>query len=192
MYKQYLFPLQLFLILEKASISYWSSKTLTPNHFILLINNKWFFMLNQIIRNELLFSSSILVENTAVDTRFFNKASNELNIFFKQNKLLAYYSYYFFLTKLRLTFLINLKSSNKVSMSSIDTIFKNANWLERETSEMYGLLYYWKNDIRKLLLDYSKIENPMLKDFPCEGLQDVFYNFFENQVTINKNEIIEL
>ena len=192
MYKQYLFPLQLFLILEKATITYWSSKTLVPNHFIVLLNNKWFFMLNQIIRNELLFSSSILVENTAIDTRFFNKASSELNVFFKQNQLLAYYSYYFFLTKLRLTFLINLKSNYKMSMCSIDTIFKNANWLERETSEMYGLLYYWKNDMRKLLLDYSKIENPMLKDFPCEGIQDEFYNFFENQVTINKNEVIEL
>jgi hypothetical protein len=32
----------------------------------------------------------------------------------------------------------------------------------------------------------------MLKDFPCEGFMDVFFNFFENQVTIHKNEIIEL
>ena len=77
-------------------------------------------------------------------------------------------------------------------MYSIDKIYKNANWLERETSEMYGILYYNKNDTRKLLLDYSKIENPLLKDFPSEGLQDVFFNFFENQVTISKNEIIEL
>ena len=46
--------------------------------------------------------------------------------------------------------------------------------------------------MRKLLLDYSKIENPMLKDFSSEGIQDVFYNFFENQVTINKSEIVEL
>jgi NADH:ubiquinone oxidoreductase subunit C len=57
---------------------------------------------------------------------------------------------------------------------------------------MYGLIFYWKNDARKLLLDYSKLENPMLKDFPCEGIQDVFYNFFENQVVVQKNEIIEL
>jgi hypothetical protein len=36
------------------------------------------------------------------------------------------------------------------------------------------------------------MENPMLKDFPCEGIQDVFYNFFENQVVVQKNEIVEL
>jgi NADH:ubiquinone oxidoreductase subunit C len=57
---------------------------------------------------------------------------------------------------------------------------------------MYGVLFYFKHDIRKLLLDYSKLDNPLLKDFSSEGIQDVFYNFFENQVTINKSEIVEL
>jgi NADH:ubiquinone oxidoreductase subunit C len=57
---------------------------------------------------------------------------------------------------------------------------------------MYGILYYFKSDIRKLLLDYSKIESPLLKDFSTEGIQDVFYNFFENQITLEKNEVVEL
>jgi len=192
MYKQYSFPLHIFLILEKASIIFWSSKLLIQNHFIIFINCKWFYLLNQIFRNELLLGSSILIENTAIDTKYLNQVSNEINFFFKKNKLLISYSYYFYLLKLRLTVLFNSFSTNKTYIYSIDSIFKNAGWLERETSEMYGLLYYNKNDMRKLLLDYSKLENPMLKDFPCEGLQDVFYNFFENQVTIQKNEIVEL
>lgn len=192
MYKQYLFPMHIFLMLEKASVLFWSSKTLTPNHFVFLLNAKWFFVLNQIFKNELFCSSSLLIENTAIDTRFFNKCSSELDVFFKQTKLLSYYSYYFLLTKIRLTVLVNMDNNYKPYIWSIDKIFKNANWLERETSEMYGVLFYWKNDARKLLLDYSKMENPMLKDFPCEGLQDVFYNFFENQVVVQKNEVVEL
>lgn len=192
MYKQYLFPLHIFLILEKASIIFWSSKLLIQNHFIVFINCKWFYLLNQIFRNELLLSNSILIENTAIDTRYLNQISKEINVFFKKHKLLVSYSYYFYLLKMRLTILFNSFSVNKNYAYSIDSIFKNAGWLERETSEMYGLLYYNKNDIRKLLLDYSKLENPMLKDFPCEGIQDVFYSFFENQVVIQKNEIVEL
>lgn len=192
MYKQYLFPMHMFLILEKASVLFWSSKTLVPNHFVVLLNSKWFYLLNQIFKNELFFSSSVLIENTAIDTRFYNKCSSEISLFFKKNKLLVSYSYYFLLTKLRLTVFLNLKNDYKPYLWSVDKIYKNANWLERETSEMYGLLYYWKNDARKLLLDYSKMENPMLKDFPCEGIQDVFYNFFENQVVIHKNEVVEL
>jgi NADH:ubiquinone oxidoreductase subunit C len=43
-----------------------------------------------------------------------------------------------------------------------------------------------------LLLDYSKIENPLLKDFPSEGITDVFFSFFENQVVLHKNEVVEL
>ena len=192
MYKQYLFPMSMFLILEKASVLFWGSKTLVPNHYIVLLNSKWFYILNQIFKNELFFSSSLLIENTAIDSRFFNKCSTELNTFFKKNKLIAHYSYYFLLTKIRLTILVNLKNDYKHYINSIDKIYKNANWLERETSEMYGLLYYWKSDTRKLLLDYAKMENPMLKDFPCEGIQDVFYNFFENQVVVQKNEVVEL
>ena len=57
---------------------------------------------------------------------------------------------------------------------------------------MYGIFFEFKIDVRKLLLDYSKLENPLLKDFSSEGIVDVFYNFFENQVVFYKNEIIEL
>lgn len=192
MYKKYIFPLQIFLILEKSNILFWSSKTLSPNTYICLLNYKWFYTLNLILRNEVFLNTSTLIENTAIDTRFNNNFNNKLNIFYNNNKLLNCYNYYFINLKLRLIFLINLKNNFKPYMYSIDKIFPNANWLERETSEMYGILYYFKSDVRKLLLDYSKIENPLLKDFSSEGIQDVFYNFFENQVTLNKSEIIEL
>nr|YP_009512666.1 NADH dehydrogenase subunit 9 [Uronema marinum]AXJ93358.1 NADH dehydrogenase subunit 9 [Uronema marinum] len=192
MYKKYVFPLQIFLILEKSNILFWNSKSLTPNSYVCLLSYKWFYTLNLILRNELFLNSSFLVENTAIDTRFMNNVNNKLNLFFNNNKLLNCYIYYFLNLKLRLIFLINLKNNYKPYMYSIDKIFNNANWLERETSEMYGILYYFKYDMRKLLLDYSKIENPLLKDFSSEGIQDVFYNFFENQVSINKSEVIEL
>jgi NADH:ubiquinone oxidoreductase subunit C len=64
--------------------------------------------------------------------------------------------------------------------------------LERETSEMYNLYYTHKVDIRRILLDYSKLENPLLKKFPCEGYNDLFYSIFENQVVIKSSETIEL
>ena len=192
MYKKYKFPLQIFLILEKMNILFWNSKSLTPNSYICLINYKWFYTLNLILKNELFLNNSFLVENTAIDNRFMNSLNSKLNLFFNNNKNLNYYLYYFFNLKLKILFLINSKNNYKPYLYSIDKIYSNANWLERETSEMYGILYYFKSDIRKLLLDYSKIENPLLKDYSSEGLQDVFYNFFENQITVNKNEIIEL
>ena len=174
------------------NIIFWNSKSLTPNSYICLLNYKWFYTLNLLLRNELFLNNSMLIENTAIDSRFLNNTNSKLNTFFTNNKILNMYLYYFLNLKLKITFLINLKNNYKPYLYSIDKIFNNANWLERETSEMYGILYYFKYDIRKLLLDYSKIENPLLKDFSSEGIQDVFYNFFENQVTLNKSEIIEL
>ncbi len=192
MYKKYVFPLQIFLILEKMNILFWNSKSLTPNSYICLLSYKWFYLLNLILKNELFLNSSFLIENTAVDTRYMNGINNKINLFFNNNKILNLYSYYFLNLKLKIIFLINLKNNYKPYLYSVDKIYKNANWLERETSEMYGVLFYFKHDIRKLLLDYSKLDNPLLKDFSSEGIQDVFYNFFENQVTINKSEIVEL
>jgi hypothetical protein len=46
------------------------------------------------------------------------------------------------------------------------------------------------NGSRELLLDYSKVEHPMLKDFPVEGFSEVFYDFFEDQVVFSNNEVL--
>jgi NADH:ubiquinone oxidoreductase subunit C len=195
MYKKYQFPIFLFIILEKSSLTFWTSKVLNPNHFICLIDKSWIYLLNQVIKNELFLAKSALVENSSIDTINFSNRNFLINFFSKHNRNLVYYSYYMYFIKMRLTFLFLTNSNgNSVSsgLNSVDKIYKNANWLERETSEMYGVYYYWKTDTRKLLLDYSKFENPLLKDFPSEGFQDVFYNFFENQVTVNKNEVVEL
>lgn len=79
---------------------------------------------------------------------------------------------------------------NKIN--SIDKLFKSASWLERETGEMFKVSYSFKTDSRRLLLDYSKQENPLLKDYPTEGFNDVFYNFFEDQVVYNNSTVVEL
>jgi len=192
MYKKYMFPLQIFLILEKMNIVFWSSKSLTPNSYVCLVNYKWFYTLSLLLKNELFLNNSMLVENSAIDLRFANNLNDKLNYFFNNNKLMTFYLFYFYGLKMKINFLVLLKNNYKPYMLSVEKLYPNANWIERETSEMFGILYYFKNDMRKLLLDYSKIENPLLKDYASEGLQDVFYNFFENQVTVSKSEVIEL
>jgi NADH:ubiquinone oxidoreductase subunit C len=57
---------------------------------------------------------------------------------------------------------------------------------------MVGINFNLKKDSRPLLLDYSRNEFPMLKDFPTEGYYDIYYNFFENKLTYVQSEFIEL
>lgn len=88
--------------------------------------------------------------------------------------------------------LISNYSNNIKLFFSIDMLYKSAGWLERETGEMFKVFYKFKTDNRRLLLDYSKQECPLLKDYPTEGFNDVFYNFFEDQVVSNNLTVVEL
>ncbi len=192
MYKKYVFPINIFIVFEKLNTNIWSSKLLKPNHFFFLINKNWFYSLNLFFKNELFFSNSILFESSAIDSLKFSKINNDLEFFFKKNRIILYYSYYFYNLKLKLNVIMLYNFYKKNRIASIDKLYKNASWVERETSEMFGINYYNKKDIRKLLLDYSKVEHPMLKDFPVEGFSEVFYDFFEDQVVFSNNDSIEL
>lgn len=57
---------------------------------------------------------------------------------------------------------------------------------------MFGVMFYKKKDIRNLLLEYSKTEYPMLKEFPTEGYYDLYYNIFDDQLHYIESEFIEL
>lgn len=196
MQKKYMQPIQLFIVFEKINTKLWLSKKLNINHSLILIPQNWFYAINVFLKKELFLNNISLIENTAIDTSNYNLNANNyaehnlLNYFYKNNIILLY-NYYNYFCKSKITFFIVLNNLVK-SIDSVDRLFSNANWLERETSEMYGINYKWKTDTRKLLLDYSKIENPMLKEFQSEGNQDTFYSIFENQVVTLKNEVIEL
>lgn len=77
-------------------------------------------------------------------------------------------------------------------MTSLDDVFSNSSWLEREFSEMYGVFFYKKKDIRNLLLDYGVLENPMLKDFPNTGFKEVIYDHLDKNIKYIDTVHVEL
>lgn len=153
------------------------------------INSSWFYSLNIFFKNELFFSNSTLLEGSALDNKNNFDFLKKNQSFFKQ-KILLFYVYYFLTLKSKLVILLPYNKKKKIS--SIDKIFKSSSWLERETGEMFNVSFFNKIDTRRLLLDYSKQENPLLKDYPCEGFNDVFYSFFEDQVVYNNSTSVEL
>jgi len=128
---------------------------------------------------------SMVIDMSSIDTLKYTGLIRE----FKQgNRFVFFSNIYIYSLKIRLTLMCNINKFVK----SVDSIYKNTNWLERETSEMYGINFIFKKDSRPLLLDYSRNQFPMLKDFPSEGYNDIYYNFFENKLTYVNNEFIEL
>jgi NADH:ubiquinone oxidoreductase subunit C len=57
---------------------------------------------------------------------------------------------------------------------------------------MYNIFFLNKRDMRKLLLDYTLDINPLLKDYPTEGEYDCYFSNIENQVILEKHNIVEL
>lgn len=156
-----------------------------------LINKNWLYSINLFFKNDVFFSNSMLVENSAVDNKNnFNFLKN-YNLFLN-SKLLLFYTYYFFYLKIKIVLYTTYNNNNLTKLKSLDKLFKSASWLERETGEMFKISYLNKTDTRRLLLDYSKQENPLLKDFPTEGFNDVFYSFFDDQVVFNNASVVEL
>lgn len=190
MYKKYTLPLSIFVVFENINPVIWTSESFYQNSFILYLNKSWFYSLNIFFRNEVFLSNSTLLENSAIDNKNFNFL-DKLDIFFK-NRILLFYVYFFYTIKTKIM-LFTIYSNNILDkIPSIDKLYKSASWLERETGEMFKISYNNKVDTRRLLLDYSKQENPLLKDYPVEGFNDVFYNLFEDQVVYYNSTVVEL
>jgi NADH:ubiquinone oxidoreductase subunit C len=190
-YKKYTLPLSIFVVFENINPVVWTSESFYPNSYILYINKSWFYSINIFFKNEVFLSNSTLLENSAIDNKksfdFLDRVGFNL-----RNRILLFYVYYFFTIKTKLLLFTTFNNSSLSKIPSIDKIYKSASWLERETGEMFRISYSKKTDTRRLLLDYSKTENPLLKDYPVEGFNDAFYSLFEDQVIYNNSTVVEL
>ena len=191
MYKKYTLPLSIFVVFENINPVIWTSESFYPNSYVMYINRSWFYSLNTFFRNEVFLSNSTLLENSAIDNKksfdFLKKTQ-----FSFSNRILLFYIYYFFTLKSKIMVFTTYNNNNLGKIASVDKIYKSASWLERETGEMFKISFNLKTDTRRLLLDYSKQENPLLKDYPTEGFNDAFYSLFEDQVVYNNSTVVEL
>jgi NADH-quinone oxidoreductase subunit C len=55
-------------------------------------------------------------------------------------------------------------------------VYPAANWLEREVSELNGVSFAGKKDLRNLMLQYGDASNPFKKSFPSIGLKEMYYD----------------
>jgi NADH:ubiquinone oxidoreductase subunit C len=70
-------------------------------------------------------------------------------------------------------------------IASITELFFAANWLERELSELSGVIVKDKKDLRNLMLQYGDSSAPFQKSFPSIGLKEMFYNPIKDTIVQN-------
>jgi NADH-quinone oxidoreductase subunit C len=61
-------------------------------------------------------------------------------------------------------------------IDSVVSIWKGADWFEREAFDLYGILFRGHPDLRRILTDYGFLGHPFRKDFPLSGNVEVRYD----------------
>lgn len=64
---------------------------------------------------------------------------------------------------------IKAKVAEGESVASVESIWKAANWLEREVYDLFGIPFENHPDLRRILLWDGYVGHPLRKDFPTEG-----------------------
>lgn len=64
---------------------------------------------------------------------------------------------------------LKVKVGNSESVSSVESIWKAADWLEREVYDLFGISFDNHPDLRRILLWDGYEGHPLRKDFPVEG-----------------------
>jgi NADH-quinone oxidoreductase subunit C len=77
---------------------------------------------------------------------------------------------------------VKVRTDETTPVPSIIEVFPAANWYERETYDLYGILFSGHPDLRRLLTDYGFEGHPLRKDFPLTGFVEVRYDQDEARV----------
>ena len=77
---------------------------------------------------------------------------------------------------------VKVQTDEATPVPSAIPVFPAANWCERETYDLFGIIFDGHPDLRRILTDYGFEGHPLRKDFPMTGFVEVRYDDQEKRV----------
>ena len=86
---------------------------------------------------------------------------------------------------------VKLETDEETPVVSSVSVFPASNWFERETFDMYGVLFSEHPDLRRILTDYGFAGHPLRKDFPLTGYVEVRYDDDQKRVVYDPVKLVQ-
>jgi NADH-quinone oxidoreductase subunit C len=94
--------------------------------------------------------------------------------------------YHFLSPRLNQRVRVKVMTDEATPVASLVGLFRGADWFERETYDLYGVLFTGHPDMRRILTDYGFEGHPLRKDFPLSGFVEVRYDDEQKRVVYDK------
>ncbi|HVZ29630.1 MAG TPA: NADH-quinone oxidoreductase subunit C [Asticcacaulis sp.] len=86
---------------------------------------------------------------------------------------------------------IKVQTDEVLPVPSVRSVYPCADWYERETFDMYGVMFSGHPDLRRLLTDYGFDGHPLRKDFPMTGKVEVRYDPEQKRVIYEPVKLVQ-
>jgi NADH-quinone oxidoreductase subunit C len=99
--------------------------------------------------------------------------------------------YHFLSPRLNQRIRLKVMTDETTPVPSLIGVFKGVDWFERETYDLYGVLFTGHPDMRRILTDYGFEGHPLRKDFPLTGFVEVRWDDQEKRVVYDKVQLAQ-
>jgi NADH-quinone oxidoreductase subunit C len=77
---------------------------------------------------------------------------------------------------------IKTPTDEATPVASLTALYPGADWYERETYDLFGVVFSGHPDLRRIMTDYGFDGHPLRKDFPMTGFVEVRYDDEQKRV----------
>jgi len=164
-----------FSFINAFYIKYLISSILKYTCIVLLLNLFYYYNFFIDLKNSMILNCESLLDFTGVH---YPDVLNEIEL-----------NYFIISYDLNYRFTLKIFIKREDLIISLNKIFNNSSWLEREVWDMFGTKFIFHTDLRRILTDYGFVGHPLLKYFPLSGFYELRFDEIFNKII---KELIEL